>query len=101
VRIPAFRSVDGGKAGTALSWEEEKAQKARTRKLKKREEEILRRLENLAEGKKALEREMARPEVYSDGPRVKKILAALAEIEEETESLNEEWVETAEALSVK
>ncbi len=98
---PAFRSEDGGKAGTALSWEEEKAQKARTRKLKKREEEILRRLENLAEGKKALEREMARPEVYSDGPRVKKILAALAEIEEETESLNEEWVETAEALSVK
>ena len=98
---PAFRSEDGSKAGTALSWEEEKAQKARTRKLKKREEEILRRLENLAEGKKALEREMARPEVYSDGPRVKKILAALAEIEEETESLNEEWVETAEALSVK
>lgn len=98
---PAFRSEDGSKAGTALSWEEEKAQKARTRKLKKREEEILRRLENLAEGKKALEREMARPEVYSDGPRVKKILAALAEMEEETESLNEEWVETAEALSVK
>lgn len=98
---PAFRSEDGSKAGTALSWEEEKAQKARTRKLKKREEEILRRLENLAEGKKALEREMARPEVYSDGPRVKKILAALAEIEEETESLNEEWVETVEALSVK
>ena len=97
---PAFRSEDGSKAGTALSWEEEKAQKARTRKLKKREEEILRRLENLAEGKKALEREMARPEVYSDGPRVKKILAALAEIEEETDSLNEEWVETAEALSV-
>lgn len=97
---PAFRSEDGSKAGTALSWEEKKAQKARTRKLKKREEEILRRLENLAEGKKALEREMARPEVYSDGPRVKKILAALAEIEEETESLNEEWVETAQALSV-
>ncbi len=97
---PAFRSEDGSKAGTALSWEEEKAQKARTRKLKKREEEILRRLENLAEGKKALEREMARPEVYSDGPRVKKILAALAEMEEETESLNEEWVETAQALSV-
>ncbi|MDD3820062.1 MAG: ABC-F family ATP-binding cassette domain-containing protein [Spirochaetales bacterium] len=97
---PAFRSEDGSKAGTALSREEKKAQKARTRKLKKREEEILRRLENLAEGKKALEREMARPEVYSDGPRVKKILAALAEIEEETESLNEEWVETAEALSV-
>lgn len=98
---PAFRSEDGSRTRTALSWEEEKAQKARTRKLKKREEEILRRLENLAEGKKALEREMARPEVYSDGPRVKKILAALAEIEEETESLNEEWVETAEALSVK
>ncbi len=97
---PAFRSEDGSKAGTALSWEEKKAQKARTRKLKKREEEILRRLENLAEGKKALEREMARPEVYSDGPRVKKILAALAEMEEETESLNEEWVETAQALSV-
>lgn len=97
---PAFRSEDGSKAGTALSREEKKAQKARTRKLKKREEEILRRLENLAEGKKALEREMARPEVYSDGPRVKKILAALAEMEEETESLNEEWVETAQALSV-
>jgi ATP-binding cassette subfamily F protein 3 len=92
-------SEGGDKAKAALSWEEEKAQKARIRKLKKREEEILRRLENLAEGKKALEREMALPEVYSDGPRVKKILASLAEIEVETESLNEEWIQTAEALS--
>ncbi len=98
---PAFGSEDGNKVKAVLSWEEEKAQKARVRKLKKREEEILRRLENLAEGKKALEREMARPEVYSDGPRVKKILATLAEIEKETESLNEEWVETAGALSVE
>ncbi|MDX9826206.1 MAG: ABC-F family ATP-binding cassette domain-containing protein [Spirochaetia bacterium] len=87
------------KSGSALSWEEDKAQKALIRKLKKREEEILRRLENLAEGKKALEQEMARPEVYSEGFRVKKILASLAEIEEETELLNEEWVQTADALS--
>ena len=93
------RSEGENKTRASLSWEEEKAQKARIRKLKKREEEILRRLENLAECKKALEQEMARPEVYSDGERVKKVLASLAEIEEETELLNEEWVETADALS--
>ncbi|MDD3980763.1 MAG: ABC-F family ATP-binding cassette domain-containing protein [Spirochaetia bacterium] len=94
--------TDGeAKSSSALTWEEEKAQKARIRKLKKREEEILRRLENLAEGKKALEQEMARPEVYSDGNRVKKIIASLAEIEAETELLNEEWVETADALAAQ
>ena len=94
--------TDGeAKSSSALTWEEENAQKARIRKLKKREEEILRRLENLAEGKKALEQEMARPEVYSDGNRVKKIIASLAEIEAETELLNEEWVETADALAAQ
>ncbi len=89
----------GDQPKAALSWEEEKAQKARLRKLKKREEEILRRLENLAEGRKALEKEMAKLEVYSNGAKVKDILASMAEIERETETLNDEWVETAEALS--
>jgi ATP-binding cassette subfamily F protein 3 len=81
------------------SWEEEKARKARLRKLQRREEEITERLSGVSAGKKALEDTMARPENYSDGVKMKKLLAQLASLEKEATELNEEWLEIAEALS--
>ncbi|MCE1195289.1 ATP-binding cassette domain-containing protein, partial [bacterium] len=89
-------------AGAPLSppsWEEEKQRKAQYRKLKKREEDILARLEAISRGKKALEDDMALPANYSDGAKAKKIMASIAALESEAAALNDEWVEAADALS--
>ena len=82
-----------------VSWEEEKARKARLRKLRRREEEITERLGGVTAGKRALEDTMAKPENYSDGGKMKKLLAQLASLEAEAAELNDEWLEIAEALS--
>ena len=42
---------------------------------------------------------MAKPENYSDGGKMKKLLAQLASLEAEAAELNDEWLEIAEALS--
>ena len=78
-------------SGLSLSWEEEKARKAATRKLQKREEEILVRLETLGSQKAAAEAEMGRPENYSDGARMKRLQEAVAALDAEAEILNAEW----------
>ena len=83
----------------SASWEDEKAKKARYRKLKKREEEILGRLMAVSSEKKGLENAMALPDTYSDGLKVKKILASIAELETEASALNEEWLGIADDLS--
>ncbi|HBA85245.1 MAG TPA: hypothetical protein DCZ95_14245 [Verrucomicrobia bacterium] len=81
------------------TWEDEKARKARHRKLKRREEEILARLLAVSTEKKTLEGAMALPANYSDGVKVKKILASIAGLETEASSLNEEWMDVADELS--
>ncbi|MFA5853155.1 MAG: ABC transporter C-terminal domain-containing protein, partial [Spirochaetales bacterium] len=83
----------------SASWEDEKAKKARYRKMKKREEEILGRLMAVSAEKKALENAMALPANYTDGIKVKKILASITELETEASALNEEWLELADELS--
>jgi len=83
----------------SASWEDEKAKKARYRKLKKREEEILGRLMAVSAEKKGLENAMALPDTYSDGLKVKKILASIAGLDTEASALNEEWLEIADDLS--
>ena len=65
----------------------------------KREEELLARLEIVSEEKKKLEDAMAQPVNYSDGAKVKKILASIADFETEASALNEEWIEIADELS--
>jgi ATP-binding cassette subfamily F protein 3 len=84
---------------SAASWGDEKARKARQRKLKKREEEILAKLESVAAGKRALENDMALPSNYSDGAKVKKILASIAGLDKEASALNEEWMQIADERS--
>jgi hypothetical protein len=70
-----------------------------TVKLKKREDDILARLEAISNGKKALEEAMALPANYSDGAKAKKIMASIAALESEAAALNDEWVEVAGTLS--
>lgn len=91
---------DEGRSAAA-SWEEDKAKKTRLRKLRKREEELLARLGDITGEKNNLERSMALPGNYSNGAKVKEILAGIASLDAETASLNEEWMEIAETLSLE
>lgn len=95
---PSPQAGNAAEASKVSTWEEEKARKARLKRLKKREEEISQRLEALSQSKKALEEAMALPSNYSDGAKVRKILSSLAEVEKEAASLGEEWMEVATEL---
>lgn len=97
VRAPEKDVLEQGTK--SASWEEEKAKKASQRKYKKREEEILARLSSISEEKLKLEHEMARPEIYQDGMKVKKILSHIESLEHEAHELNEEWLIVAEQLA--
>ncbi len=98
-RTPAAgASVPRPPAGV-LSWEEEKARKAALRRLKKREEEILARLETLGAQKSAAQAEMGKPENYSDGSRMKRLQEAAAALDSEAEALNAEWEKVAMDLA--
>jgi len=83
----------------ARDWEEEKARKARLRKLKRREEEIAARIETIAAEKAKLQEELSLPHVYLDGAKTRRILTTLEDLDRETEDLNQEWLEIAEALA--
>jgi ATP-binding cassette subfamily F protein 3 len=87
----AATAASAGAASRPGSYEEEKARKARVRKLQKREEEILARLEAIGSQKAACERDMGLPANYSDGTKMRRFQAGLEELEREAESLNAEW----------
>ncbi|HEY9054296.1 MAG TPA: ABC-F family ATP-binding cassette domain-containing protein [Rectinemataceae bacterium] len=97
--LSAAPPPESEKVGHAASWEEDKAKKARLRRLKKREEEISTRLESVAAGRRALEETMARPDTYSDGVKMKKVMEQMQSLEAEASALNEEWMEVAEELA--
>ena len=92
---PAGAAAPAGAAG----YEEDKARKARLRKLQRREEEILARLEAIGNQKAAAEREMALPANYADGARMRRLAAGIEELEREAEALNAEWEAVAAELS--
>ncbi len=79
-------------------WADDKARKANLRKLKRREEEISARIDEIAAKKTAYQAELADPRVYVNGDRTKKILADIAALDRETERLNNEWLEIAQEL---
>ncbi|MCX7774847.1 MAG: ABC-F family ATP-binding cassette domain-containing protein [Spirochaetaceae bacterium] len=83
---------------SAPAWEEEKARKARIRKLQRREEEIMTRLAEIAATRRSLEEQLGRPDVYIDGSRTRRILADIEALDREADALNEEWLTVAEAL---
>ncbi len=94
------RGADGRGAGAAASkgYGEDKARKARARKLQKREEEILARLEAIGSQKAAAEREMGLPGNYSDGAKMKRLSSGVEELEAEAAALNAEWEQVVSEL---
>jgi ATP-binding cassette subfamily F protein 3 len=79
--------------------EAEKQKQALLRRLRRREGEILTTLEDLEAEKARLEAELAAPEVYRRGERVKEIRRRLEEVKEGLEEKSREWEVTAEELA--
>ena len=75
------------------------ARKARLRKLQRREEEILARIESLGKQKEACQTEMGLSANYSDGAKMRRLQASLDELEAEAIRLNEEWEAVTEELA--
>jgi ATP-binding cassette subfamily F protein 3 len=73
---------------------EQKRRKSLLRRLKREEEEILGRLSALEERRALIQNDMARPEVYADGAKIKRLKEDLARAEEEEKKLHAEWEET-------
>ncbi len=92
-------SASGAIPASPTSYEEDKARKARQRKLQKREEDIISRLEALGAQKAAAEREMGLPGNYSDGERMRALASSVEELDLEAESLNAEWEAVAGELA--
>ncbi|MDA3949711.1 MAG: ABC-F family ATP-binding cassette domain-containing protein [Spirochaeta sp.] len=75
---------------------DQKTRRARSRRLERREEEILNRLEELEGDHASVQEELAEPENYRDGDRVQALQQRLFENEAERDRLHDEW-ETLEA----
>ncbi len=97
--VDAIPGIPPRNLAVPLSWEEEKARKARVRKVARREQEILDRLEAIGAQKQAAEREMSLPRNYSDGATMKRLADSVDELEAEAAKLNEEWILVAEELA--
>ncbi|MFW6362115.1 MAG: ABC-F family ATP-binding cassette domain-containing protein [Spirochaetota bacterium] len=68
-----------------------KQQKNRLRKLESEEEQLLKRLEELESEHSRLQADMAKPEVYSDGERVKQLQTELEENEATQNKISAQW----------
>ncbi|MDR2313620.1 MAG: ATP-binding cassette domain-containing protein [Spirochaetaceae bacterium] len=71
------------------------------RRLRRQEEEILLQLEKLEAEKAALEAELAKKEVYSNGEKTRTLKAALAKTAAEMEAKSAEWERAAATLELQ
>ncbi|MFO7780055.1 MAG: ABC-F family ATP-binding cassette domain-containing protein [Spirochaetia bacterium] len=72
-------------------WAAQKQQKSRARKLEKQEGEILAEIDRLEAEHGSVQEELARPEVYADGEKVKTLTARLEDIDRNRNELTEQW----------
>jgi len=80
------------------SREEDKKRKVERNRLKKREEEILGRLESIDRERAGIAHAMGLPENYSDGARMKSLQASSDALEAESAGLSAEWETIASEL---
>ena len=92
---PVDRPVDA-----KASREQDKRRKVERNRLRKREEELLARLEAIDSEKSALNGKMAEPANYSDGASMKALQAAAEALETESVTLSFEWEAVASELEV-
>ncbi|MFZ5368844.1 MAG: ABC-F family ATP-binding cassette domain-containing protein [Spirochaetota bacterium] len=98
----AASSGNGTAAGQTLSAadyrEAEKKRQAHIRRLERQEAELLASLEEAEAEKTRLESELAKPEVYSDGTKVRVVQAQLDAILGQIDELTTQWEQIAQEL---
>jgi ATP-binding cassette subfamily F protein 3 len=88
-----------GGAGGSESFSAQKARKAELRKLKKQEEELLGRIEELEAEHTRLVNDLAKEEVYRDPDALKTTQQAIANNEGAQSEAHEEWESVSESLA--
>ena len=76
---------------TALSYEEQKRQRAEKRKREKEEERIFAELSEIEDKIKELEAQLASPEVYADGEKVRSVKQQIQALQATAAELTEQW----------
>ena len=85
-------------SATKLSWEEQKKAEAEKRKIEKEVQRLENEIAETEAQKKALENQMANPDVYSNGEKCKAVQKQIDDIAAHLEALNTQWEEAAEKL---
>jgi ATP-binding cassette subfamily F protein 3 len=75
----------------ALDWRQRKERKSRARRLEKAETGVLEEIDRLEAEHEQLQQELARPEVYADGERVRELSHRLEHIDARRAELTERW----------
>ena len=86
------------KTQTKLSWEEQKKVEAEKRKAEKAVKTLEESILKLEEEKSVYEKQMADPEVYTNGEKAKSVQKKIEDLAQRLEELNLEWMEAAEVL---
>jgi ATP-binding cassette, subfamily F, member 3 len=96
---PAPRAEEKSPTATQAQRLEDKRLKSALRALEKEEEAILVRVESLEAARKATEDEMARPEVYADGKRMRELRMAHEENARMHRDENRKWEEVVARIT--
>lgn len=97
----ARRSDPGAdsQSATKRGFEEEKRLKSALRKLRREEEQIMQSIEALEANEVDIQHELARPEVYVDGERVKQLTAEIDEAKRRHSALARRWEEVLNEIA--
>lgn len=95
-KISAGENADIEKSAGALSWEEQKKQKAERQKKERELQKVEEAIMEKEEEKKTLEARLSDPQVYSNGEKAKAVQAEISKLETLLDELNAKWEELAE-----
>ena len=82
----------------AASYEEQKKQRAEKRKREKEEEKLFTQLAETEDRIKALEAELASPEVYADGEKIRAVQQQIQTLKDAAAALTEQWESLAQDM---
>ncbi|HPE89549.1 MAG TPA: ABC-F family ATP-binding cassette domain-containing protein [Spirochaetia bacterium] len=97
-QAPAGGDANGRQLDAKASREQDKRRKAERNRLRKREDEVLARMEAVSEEKAGALAAMALPENYSDGDRMRGLQASAQALDDEAARLSAEWESVATEL---
>lgn len=94
----SLQSAEPEKSEGALSYEEEKRQKAERQKLEREQERLMDAIAHAEDKKAEQETLLASPEVYSDGAKCVKVQKLINDYEKEIANLTDKWEKISEEL---